>query len=208
MLFSAERDFVKRWLAKAEAYAPDKLSDAFDSFFTLFVVFNYTYDQLAERNNSHVAGDHQRATTGYVKHVSIARLESYMLTPEGKDDLRKVARLIGPEGGFEITFDRETKQPNYLKDARLITQLDELNGHVTIQASLELLYQVRCNLFHGRKGYHLDQLLLIQPCGRILRRAIDAGLGAPAGWLICVISSGGNSVQIQWAQTKLHKYNC
>jgi len=45
-----------------------------------------------------------------------------------------------------------------------------------VEALLEYIYQVRCNMFQGEKGFEERQLRILQPCLRSLEQVIGAGL--------------------------------
>lgn len=168
--------FCLRWLKKASRCSPDRLDEAFDRFFTLFVAYNRLYSQLGEVAARPERGDHAQATRVYADIVGRDQLWTDLLTARLDEDLATIAAMIGPLGSFNITFDRASNSPDTVADARLSADLLHGAPPARVDAILELLYQVRCNLFHGRKGFEARQLELLQPCTRCLRSVIDSGM--------------------------------
>jgi hypothetical protein len=60
------------------------------------------------------------------------------------------------------------------KDQELLSKLDSNNCNDQISGILEFIYQIRCNMFHGRKGYEPVQELLLEPVLYFLHKIVLA----------------------------------
>jgi hypothetical protein len=168
------RRFCERWLQKATVYDTAQLQDAFDKFFTLFVAFNRLYfhtAQVAGRDGTRE--DRRNATRFFPKVVGHQRIFQAIMSDDGKD-LQIMRQLIGPEGSFFlIAADRDT--PHSVQNDDLYRRLGNDSPCIVVEALLEYIYQVRCNMFHGEKSFEDQQLILLLPCLRSLERVIRAG---------------------------------
>jgi hypothetical protein len=152
------------------------LQDAFDQFFTLFVAFNRLYSYTAQVAGQGNAGDRRMATRLFaeiVGHQTLLRA----ITSDGGADIELLRQLIEPNGSFFLISGPNPDIPDTERNADLHRRLGNVSACVAAEAVLEYLYQVRCNMFHGSKGFEDRQLQLLQPCLRVLRRVVDAGLG-------------------------------
>lgn len=66
----------------------------------------------------------------------------------GIADVQTLARLIGPEGPFFLIFSADRDTPDPEKNADLRRRLLDESPRVAVEAVLEYLYRVRCNMFH------------------------------------------------------------
>jgi hypothetical protein len=95
----------------------------------------------------------------------------------GEDDLRDdilqnracqraVDRLVQliQEGHFYLHENYKTGKPNLRKDEKLAQKAEEYEP----RAILELIYQARCNLFHGAKAFEERQRVLLDNMSTIL----------------------------------------
>lgn len=169
------REFCKHWLVKAENYVPSQLQDAFDKFFTLFVAFNrlYVYTAIvANQPNAREWRKVQRIFPEIIGHEILWRA----LTSPPNDDLALMRDLIGPNGYFFLISGADANTPNQEANSDLHRRLGDQSACVAVEALLEYLYKVRCNMFHGTKAYHIEQLQLLEPCNRYLARIISTAL--------------------------------
>ena len=172
-------DFCDRWIAKAYESDDRLVYGAFDKYFTLYVCFNRLYNQIGETAGRRETDDSKLATSVFADVVGRDVIWATLGTLDGDRDLCCVSDLIGPGGQFNIHFNRHTRQPDPAKDTALKHSLVAALPAQRVDATLSLLYQVRCNLVHGRKAVDIEQLQLLQPCTQSLRRVIAAG----RGWL-------------------------
>ena len=165
--------FCERWLAKAALCDSTSVDGAFDRFFSLFVAFNRLYSDLAAHSGRH--GDRWQATTGFLRNVGTAELHR-ALEAGGGHDLRILAGLIGPNGGFYVAAQQNADAPDMGRNQRLYASLRRGSPFQRVKAALDYLYLVRCNMFHGHKDFDYAQLQIIQPSARCLERVVRAGL--------------------------------
>jgi hypothetical protein len=168
--------FCDRWIQKSEQTSGDRLADAYDRFFALWVVYNRLYEEAARMM---VAGRHSE----FAKYGSKARRQ-YNPAPEGLSATRGVTmfckrRLILPpesvayiiqsidEGRFYFHENYETEMPDFEKDKELASKRDAAS-------ILTLIYRARCNLFHGQKEFNSVQLDLLHHMSEILASVIGS----------------------------------
>ena len=174
------RDFYQRWLQKADAYEQNgHESDYFDRFSSLFVVFNRLYGvatfalarnkqiDLSKRSSFPDGKAAKEYVLQYLKSGHyIERLEAE--TPV-REAIETIMHLIANKQ-FYIKLDMVTgdKQPD--KDENLLMRLSSRGKGQRAEAILDLLYSIRCNMFHGQKGFQEVQLRLLGLHVRYLRQ--------------------------------------
>lgn len=173
---SYERPFSGRFLNHARRPATvncvegvEPLSRSFDRFTSLFVVYNRIYTEagklLIRRG---LVRPHPRKR--YAPPPDRESATSHILTFYGEAELRdeisadrkcqaavgNFVRLIR-EGHFYLHEDYVTGLPDTARDLRLAEEA----GTYSPQAILSLIYQARCNLFHGEKEFDEGQRVLL-----------------------------------------------
>lgn len=147
-------NFYKRWLEKSKKYT-DSLTDCFDKFITLFILFNFQYNYLAEEDGVD-RRDKDKATKYIKRYIDC---EDFCKNKVIEEESQKIIDLI-QRGVF------------YLKDRRidntLIKKVKSSNYEEKTKGVLEIIYFVRCNLFHGQKSFTEDQKKFLLPCIAIL----------------------------------------
>ncbi len=170
------RRFCERWLRKAAQYKSSRLDGAFDKFFTLFVAFNRLYVHAVQIAGYHAGqrdpGDRAMATQLFPQAIGHEILWQKLVKGKGIADVQTLAKLIGPDGPFFVTFSARRNTPQPEMDANLRRRLLDDSPRIAVEAVLEYLYGVRCNMFHGRKGLEPRQLELLRPCLRCLERIV------------------------------------
>jgi hypothetical protein len=169
-------DFCQRWLDKAASYDTTILADAFDKYFTLFVVFNYLYAYMAPKVKDIKTRDRLMATQIFPEVVGYEYLYKLIWNDPSKDDIDTLRNLIRPDGEFYLISDRETNLADNKKNEDLYKRLGDPSHNVAVKALLEYLYLVRCNMVHGSKEYDNYQLQILQPCIRCLELVVQVGL--------------------------------
>lgn len=179
MSFTPEfSEFYSRWSTKARCYQ-DGLQQCFDKFFTLYVLFNRLYTEATFRlgTRGHIKmSDRQtfpdaKAAQEYVVKYVGARslLEKLGSSPECQEALEQIRERVC-EGSFSFKLGALTGDPQPDLDRDLCKRLTGASSNAKARAVLETLYALRCNMFHGRKGYHPDQLEILRPANVILAR--------------------------------------
>lgn len=179
------RNFCDSWRRKAAAYASDDLSDAFDRFFTSYVVFNRLYVEATHRLARRGAvrlGDafpDSRAARDYV----IQYCSAAVLTRAWEDNaataeaIRRIAEHLR-DRRFALKLDPVTGQRRPDKDRMLAAALESRGRGQRAKGVLEALYAIRCNMFHGQKGFEVAQLALLRPAIVLLESTVEILCGA------------------------------
>lgn len=180
MLNSEFQRFSDEWLQRAKAYTGRDQNEHYDKFFTLFVVFNRLYSEATfalqrageiglQRNRP--PPDKKGATEYTLDFIGIddferlykESLEHYVTT---------VATLIAEERFYiQLSLPEGERQPE--KDRELLNKLRN-SGKTRALAILELIYSIRCNLFHGNKAFQPIQIELLRPVNCILEHVTVA----------------------------------
>lgn len=155
--------FMTRWLRKSLGYNLNKLHGCFDAFFSDFVLYNFLYDYICQEDERRFPeeGDKKRA-------VEVARRFLGSSVIAGDAEIQRSAQEL-------VTL--VTKKSFYLRDdmwdAERVARLGTTDPELWSKALMEVLYQIRCNTFHGRKPFHEAQKRVLVPCITILRRVND-----------------------------------
>jgi hypothetical protein len=170
------RQFYSNWLGKADAYDQDTLANHFDKFTSLYVVFNSLYLQVM--TELVLAGEKlpkeykdKKAATDYVAQYLKGK---YFITQLLSDDFSlnnftNICSIIENEE-FHIILDYGIQQRAL--DLELLTYLRSNASQEKAKAILSLFYHVRCNLFHGQKGFEERQRQLLLPVNQLLRKTV------------------------------------
>lgn len=187
MLSVEFKDFYRSWNRKAQKYGDQDLRQCFDKFFTLFVIYNRLYAEATfllvrrgivrlERRgllgrintfpDSRAAKDYIRT---YLRNRNlIDQLEGDIQSNEA---IRTVCRLIEDEE-FYIKLDVMSGNRLREEDLRLLNSLRSPNEAVKARAILDFLYSIRCNMFHGHKGFNEIQVEILRPAIIILQKIV------------------------------------
>lgn len=159
-----------RWIDKASDYDEMNLSDSFDKFFTLFVAYNILYTETtkilvsegkAKLNSFGGVPDSEGATKNIVKY-----LDSNFLSRKLLEDSQIIKAIADLNSVIPSKF--------YIKDTEWDRKrMDAINSNQynrVAKAILELIYGVRCNMFHGAKEFTQMQKEILNPCIVILEK--------------------------------------
>ena len=177
-------DFYGRWREKANAYNADSLSDNFDKFFTLFVIYNRIYNVVVvilndqgELDNLRKQGkiqknkkepDDNKAATVCVAHF--LRHELQQIVDANNYSITEFKNIIA---NHVFNIDLKYGQPQRNKDLALLHGLESGNNVLTVEALLTILYKIRCNVFHAEKGYNEEQKMILAPANVCLQNMVD-----------------------------------
>jgi hypothetical protein len=164
-------EFMLRWRRKSALYNYARVEDCFDGFFTAFVLYNFLYDLICEYDPAHYpqSGDRKRATEVVLSFLGAETIATEI-------DLRTSASSIKQvvENG---TF--------YLRgnawDAQKMSGLASDDHGTWAKTLLEILYQIRCNTFHGRKSFQQKQKRMLVPSIGALEKINDMLIRKIAG---------------------------
>jgi len=159
-----------RWIKKADEFKENSLSRYFDEFFTLFVAYNMLYSNAtkllvaqgqAKLNRFGGVPDADGATKNVVKYLNADILTPALLNEdEVKSSIDSLIREL--ETRFYV------RGENW--DRKKIEDLRSGANNRVGKAALELVYGIRCNMFHGGKNYEEIQRAVLIPCIVILRK--------------------------------------
>jgi hypothetical protein len=175
-------DFYRRWMEKANNPGRNGLNDYFDGYFSLFVVFNRLYAEttfiLGRRRQINLAQntsfpDAKAAKTYVLQYLGsrnyLEKLKDNQATQAALEELKDLIR----RHRFYIKLNILTGERQEQKDEELLTKLDSRGTGQRAEAVLDLLYSVRCNMFHGHKGFQEVQVDLLKPLSRVLKSTIE-----------------------------------
>ena len=147
---------AKRWISKAEENVDETLNSEIDKFFSLYVSYNILYSLISNKNN----GDRCSAVSVITKYIKDNKIKSFA------NHNNDILEMIKPVRGHDIFHIY-----NETRDFELIKNIDD-NKDIE-KSVLDILYGIRCNMFHGEKELHDDQLLLLSPANKILNTLLD-----------------------------------
>ena len=175
-------EFYSSWMAKARSYSASDAKQCFDKFFTLYVLFNRLYAEATFR----LARNEQIRLANRDRFPDAQAAKEYLLQYLGARNLLQALNAndvsvcaLGSlrrhlrEGNFALKLDMVTGAQRPTEDAGLLQRLESANQNTQAGAILEAIYAVRCNLFHGHKGYNPVQIELLQPMIDILEMIIE-----------------------------------
>jgi hypothetical protein len=148
-------DFMQRWREKARAYRYDRLEECFDGFFTTYVLYNFLYDLICDYDPDHYPhkGDKRRATEVVLQFLGAKVIARNPV-------IRRSATAIGD---MILNSDRFVIRDTVWDRSRL-DGLKSVDENARAASILEILYQIRCNTFHGQKAFREEQRQFLIPC--------------------------------------------
>jgi hypothetical protein len=182
------KSLYNRWLDKANQYDIKKTDEVIDKFFSLYVVYNALYTEatiylhrkaVKEGKDEYKLNDgnfpDKNAATKYVLDLLKSRslIESLERTEYTREAINELKILFSKQHHFLIHLDPVSGEAQDHKDAELIKHLNSQSADERAKAILQLIYQVRCNMFHGRKSITTVQKQLLIPLTIILKKIID-----------------------------------
>jgi len=176
------KELYKTWMCKATEYnsAETNFPECYDKFFTLFVAYNMLYTELAYKVNGRKYFRDDKAATKYVKEYVRARhfIAGIEQDVNCVSALKRIIHLLDgrqqPDGQprFCIVLDPRNGEPAEGEDKKLLTDLMGRSKDHKSGAILTLIYNIRCNMFHGRKEFCQEQLILLSAIIVLLEKVI------------------------------------
>jgi len=181
------RSFINIWLRKADNTNTEPLEGVFDKFFTLWVVYNRLYEEAAHilinrnhptyrrfiaRRGARVFSpppDRIAAIDGVEAFCRRSNLREFIAnSPQALDGIDRICDAVS-FGGFYIHTNYKTGEPDLEKD---LDFLDKAKHGCNISI-LSIIYQARCNLFHGQKSFTENQRPLVEGMSAVLSALIQ-----------------------------------
>lgn len=174
------RGFCDRWRAKAVAYSTEEVTGAFDRFFTSYVAFNRLYAEatyrLARRGQIKLRErfpDSYAAQDYVIQYCTADRLtRAWEGAANTSAALREITDHLRARR-FALKLDPIFGERMPEKDLELLKELESRSRGRRAKAVLEALYSIRCNMFHGQKGFQPVQVQLLRPAILLLESTID-----------------------------------
>jgi len=178
--------FCNRWIEKADNYTNDSTEDVFDRFFSLYVAYNAIYFEATidlienKQIGKKRTGDRVSAVRNIPVYIGQNILSKKLL--DMSDDINKIINLI-KNGTFYISTKKDNVTPDPDIDKNLIRDIEiflskskKRDQQKFNEAVLTFMYDVRCNMFHGKKGFDSIQKQLLIPMNSILEMLIKTSL--------------------------------
>jgi hypothetical protein len=181
MLSSEFQGFYDDLLEKALRYNDDNLKECFDKFFTLFVVYNRLYAEttfvLARKGAINLRNRTSFPDSQAAKHYVHQYLGTNRIWAALQDDISSRQAIdnivnIIDNRVFAIKLDLISGESKREEDAKLLESLKSTSHDLKVEAILDIIYSIRCNMFHGHKGFHQVQTQILFPVNRILERVV------------------------------------
>lgn len=162
-----DEKFYQSWMSKLkhlEQYETQQLTYVYDKFFTLYVVYNFLYATVAKnlaKDEAKKYKDEEAATKG-IKNF----LGAESLCEDFKGEIEKITESL-KRGSFYVVDNKEENE-------KIIKKLESVKD--VKQRSLgilEVIYKVRCNLFHGSKLFEPSQKEILIPLNLLLKGIIE-----------------------------------
>ena len=184
------KSLCDRWRNKAKFYDVENEDQLFDKFFSLYVVYNALYVEttaylhrkaIKEGKDEYKLEDDsfpdKQAATKYVLELlkSKSLMDSLEQTHNTKQAIGQLKMLIdrNSDADFCICLDPVFGKPQLDKDKELEQMLSSQSTDERARAILEVIYQVRCNMFHGRKNLEPVQKKILVPLSALLEKIIE-----------------------------------
>ena len=165
--------FCDRWRQKAGSYGIDKTEDWFDRFFTLWVLFNALYTEVAFRTGNAGLPDDTAAQDNLLHYLTatafVTQLEADHTVVNALTEIQAFLR----SHQYFLKLDRRTGERQPEEDEKLLAGLQSNARNDKGKAILEALYCVRCNMFHGHKAFDPIQVDLLRPMIVVLEKVTD-----------------------------------
>lgn len=179
-------EFCEAWIAKANEADSTCIGGIFDRFFALWIVYNRLYEEVARalarerhpsarrfmpRRNLPYAppSDRVAATEGVIVFCGRQALHDAIFSNADCQQALDATMGAIESGVFFLHEDYETGEPDHERDRQFIERARKGD----LRSLLSLLYQARCNLFHGQKAYSEAQRPLLEGMIEVLVVVID-----------------------------------
>lgn len=176
------RNFCENWIEKAEAHDNGSLQDAFDKFFTLFVVYNRLYVEATFRmsNNGEINiqnrnsfPDPQAAKNYVIQYLNSGNINDALNADNNCVIAIERLKDIIRNQEFNIKLNMVTGIPEIEKDLELLSKMESNHTDRKIKAIADFIYSIRCNVFHAQKGYAQNQINVLNPVNTVLMKFIE-----------------------------------
>lgn len=174
------QEFCNNWLIKYRKIKGDSLQESLDKFFTLFVIYNRLYVEATFK--LYKAGaiklgnripDRQASIFFTIQYLKSNKINDKFCNDKEVVNAIKELKEILEDKLFNINLHLLTGRPQPKKDKKLLKALNSNNLNTKITAIFEFIYNIRCNIFHGQKGFDERQTILLKPSIVILNKVVE-----------------------------------
>ncbi len=168
-------EFHERWNEKCKGLYKYETFDFYDlSFLDLYNALYNVIVRTKERIDKITMekGDRKKAINCMVMELSeeLSVLENFFIQPEIITNVERIVEMLEQEE-FGVSFkDGEHSSEN---DKKISANLKSANLKKRIEGVLTFLYEVRCNLFHGDKGYENQQIQVLETLNVLLEKIVE-----------------------------------
>jgi hypothetical protein len=153
-------DFCGRWKEKiAQENLNNNLAYYYDKFISAYIIFNAIYSKVC--NGS---GDRDNATNKIINYIGIELISQNILCPS-ENEIKGILHLFNDYQFCGKPIPKKNRDDQHLKE-----KLESDNEIFKTQGLFWLIYEVRCNLFHGEKEYEDTQKNILGRLCTILER--------------------------------------
>jgi len=178
-------NFVENWINKEtriDNLENKELIHEFNKFFSYFVAFNALYNEVyfQETRETIAFGKDKVAMKSVIKFLDAGNLKT-ALTNKAGSQINFIKEVIDDDNVFRFHLYKERKKTGETAGMdgkqldihyRNLLEPDSPPSKYC-EAVLLFVYQVRCNMFHGSKGFEPNQKKLIQSMNVILEVLIE-----------------------------------
>ncbi len=168
------------WNDKCLSYSGDTLANYYDIFISRYVVYNSLYNiilttkekfgLIKPKGKNSEWKDFEKATTEILNQLSPSIIDFFFSDYTVSNYLTEIINLIVSK---QFAICHTLGKPNYEKDIVLVNELRSNIKKEKVLGILKLIYSVRCNLFHGSKGYETNQIALLKPLNHIIYELVS-----------------------------------
>lgn len=173
MNFAFLYEFRENWKRKLDNIDGDNLSQVFDRFITLYIIYNSLYNNIYSLQHTKTKSEWRektKATKKAVKYLGGKNIIEKIKEDRLSEHLKVIVEHLEDE---TYGFDLHNGEISRDKDEIILKQIKSNNTHEKALGILMAIYAVRCNIFHGHKDFAGNQKKLIESLNKILECVSD-----------------------------------
>jgi len=159
--------FIDRWNIKRNRYGTATLEDCFDRFFTSYVIYNFLYGWITRSEGYNFKKDYHMATKVPKKYLGEDILFGNQILQQETATIAKLLRS------------KQFTLKNSKEDEKILEKIESKDPAQWSIAMMQAVYIVRCNTFHGEKGFERNQLNILKPSIVIIENVTSLMLNKP-----------------------------
>ena len=156
--------FSEQWREKGRNYLFDhNPANYFDRFFTAFVLYNCLYNEINRICYLRLERDKNKAVAAAKAFLTSEAILAELTVKSCSDEILNLIQ--------RKEFYIWKEQSDYQSEP--VMKLSSPNPNEHIDGLLEIIYGVRCNMFHGEKEFLGNQKIILKPCICIIEKLND-----------------------------------